>query len=456
MSVTAMLRQLSPCLTRRTSNEVDVVNQLSRVLSSCYSPNMFHAGVGAKQPEIGEVMIRYSILALMSAFLFFAARSTQAQTQTVLHNFTGGTDGRYPDAGLTADGKGKFYGTTQGGGDSGNGTVFQLSPNGSGGWNETVIYSFCSAPNCADGVGPFFSYVTLDSLGNLYGTTCGGGSSSNGGTVWELSPVGPSWKETVLYSFNGFSRGNFCPINGLIMDSAGNLYGTTYSDGPASVFKLSPSSGGWTEQVIYSFSGDGGLRYNGLAMDSRGNIFGSTPSTVFELSPNGNGGWTPTVIHSWLGTTFVLPTGNPVLDSAGNLYGVTYQGGAYGTGSVYKLSPKRKGGWAFKSLYSFNGCPHHLGGPVAGVVLGVSGNLYGTTPLGGSYCGTTNQGYGTVFELVAPVGSGSYTEKVLWNFSGTDGANPYATLTRDSAGKLYGTTASGGSNGGGVVFEVTP
>jgi uncharacterized repeat protein (TIGR03803 family) len=396
-------------------------------------------------------MSKVSVLPLMLALLFFAAPSAHSQTQQVVHNFTGDPDGSFPNAGLTADGKGNFYGTTQGGGTfEGGGTVFELSPNGSGGWNETIIHNFCSAANCADGSDPFFSYVTLDSVGNLYGTTCGGGST-NGGTVWELSLVDQTRTESVLYSFDASSHGNDCPINGVIIDSAGNLYGTVQSG----VFELSPSNGTWTEQVIYAFNGDESLRYNGLAMDSHGNIFGTSISTVFELSPNDNGGWTPTVLHTFTAGVS-LPTGNPVFDSAGNLYGVTSDGGAYGTGSVYKLSPKKKGGWAFKTLYSFNGCPHHLGGPVAGIVRDASGNLYGTTPLGGNSCGNGNQGYGTVFELTPPVGTGSYTEKVLWSFSGADGANPYGTLALDTSGNLYGTTQAGGSKGDGVVFEVTP
>ncbi len=399
-------------------------------------------------------MLKSSVPASILLFLFCVAFSAQAQTQRVLHNFSG-TDGQFPNAGLTADGKGNFYGTTQGGGEFGAGTVFQLAPNGSGGWNETVIYNFCSLPNCTDGVEPFFSYVTLDSHGNLYGTTCSGGSRKNGGTVWKLSSIRGTWNETVLYSFDGSSVSSSCPMDGVIVDSAGNLYGTTFA---GSVFELSTSSGGWTEQVIYSFDSDGGLQYSGLAMDSHGNLFGNSLLTVFELTPNGSGGWTPAVIHTFSTNPAYspVPTGNPVFDSAGNLYGVTNTGGAYGTGSVYRLQPKKGGGWAFKTLYAFNGCPHRLGGPVAGIVRDASGNLYGTTPVGGNFCGGSNQGYGTVFELIPPTGTGNYTEKVLWSFSGTDGANPYGTLTLDSAGNIYGTTETGGSNQGGVVFEVTP
>lgn len=401
-------------------------------------------------------MVRRSVLAAVSVFLFLAAPALQSQTQQVLHTFTG-PDGAFPDGGLTADGQGKFYGTTQGGGLFGDGTVFQLTSDGSGGWNESVIYNFCSALNCTDGFDPYYSNVSIDAAGNLYGTTCGGGSAK-GGTVWQLSPMGQTWVETVLYSFDD-AASDSCPINGVLIDSVGNLYGTTYSNGTYKVFGLSKSSGVWNESVIYSFPGDGGSEHNGLVLDSHGNIFGNSLLTVFKLSPDGNGGWTSTVIHSF-GTNFArspIPTGNPVFDSAGNLYGVTYMGGAYGTGSVYKISPRKKGSlWTFKTIYALNGCPHHLGGPVAGVIVDSSGNVYGTTPLGGSSCVGSNQGYGTVFELTPPVDTGSYTGKVLWNFAATDGANPYGSLVLGSDGNLYGMTENGGSSGDGLVFEIVP
>lgn len=416
--------------------------------------------INGKKSHLGTVAVGRLALTqiVLAALQFVLVQPSRAQTLTVLHNFTA-TDGRFPQAGLTPDGKGNFYGTTEVGGANGEGTIFQLSPGGSEGWNENVIYSFCPrAPICVDGAGPYFSGVTLDGQGNLYGTTCCGGlgpsdspfNGANLGTVWELSPTGASWRESVLYSFDSLSAGNAFPVGSLIMDSAGNFYGTALNNdgGPDAVFELSMSRSGWTEQVIYSFRGDGN---NGLAMDSNGNIFGSTISTVFELSPNGSGGWTPTVVYNF--NKDVVVTGSPVFDSAGNLYVATFQGGAYRNGSVVKLSPKKKGGWRFEPLYAFSGCPSNYAGPVAGVVVDSLGNVYGTTPYGGNGCSSRGMlGYGTVFELVAPL----YTEKVLWNFSGTDGANPYAPLTLDSSGNLYGTTEYGGSDGYGVVFELTP
>jgi uncharacterized repeat protein (TIGR03803 family) len=193
-----------------------------------------------------------------------------------------------------------------------------------------------------------------------------------------------------------------------------------------------------------------------------GDIFGVAPSTVFQLSPDGKGGWNPSVIHTFTGGTKdgSAAQGAPKPDRAGNLYGTTSSGGAKNNGTVYKLSPiltgKKKGTWTEKILYSFKGGTKDGGGPQAGVVLDAGGNIYGTTVNGGK------SGDGTVFELVAPVGKAAYKEKILWSFNRTDGAYPYASLIVDSADNLFGTTAGGGTGapcpagGCGVTFEVIP
>jgi uncharacterized repeat protein (TIGR03803 family) len=415
-----------------------------------------------------EVTLSALTLALLSTLLPLAARPAQAQTEavveararrpteTVLHNFGGGDDGAGPVGNLTSHG-GNFYGTTnEGGAFGGNGTVFELSPNGSGGWNETVLYTF--GYNSADGTRPNSS-VIFDSAGNLYGTTVDGGAVGPG-MVFELSPVGTSWTETVLYSFcsQPDCADGKNPESDLIMDAAGNLYGTTFFGGGNSggtVFELSPSGGGWIEQVIYDASDDIAA---GVTMDAAGNIYGATSSTVFELSPNGSGGWNPSVIHAFTGAPKdgAVAAGTPVLDRAGNLYGTTERGGAKNFGAVYKLSPGKKGNWTEKILHSFKNSRADGNEPWAGVVLDADGNIYGTTVTGGKY-GYRHGGYGTLFELVAPVGVGRYREKILWNFNIADGEYPYGSLILDSAGNLYGTTAEGGPDfDGGVVFKVTP
>ena len=198
--------------------------------------------------------------------------------------------------------------------------------------------------------------------------------------------------------------------------------------------------------------------YAGLTMDASGNIYGVTASTVFEVSKDSYGFWNGTVIHTFTGATKdgYYAAGTPALDQAGNLYGTTYQGGARNYGTVYKLSlitkGKNKGKWKQAILHSFSAGNTGTGpnGPWGGVVLDAAGNIYGTTSNGGKYGG------GTVFEIVAPVGTGGYKARTLWNFKGSDGDNPRASLVLDSAGNLYGTTYYGGSSGYGVVFEVTP
>ena len=376
--------------------------------------------------------------------------------EIVLHNFTGGSDGADPWSNLTFDAVGNLYGTTAGGGAFGAGTVFELSPNGVGGWNNTVLYGFTGG---VDGGNPLYdSDVIFDRAGNLYGITYSGGATGNG-VVYELSPVGASWTESVLYSFcsQPDCADGGGPVNSLIMDSAGNLYGTTcYGANGGIVFKLSPSGGGWTEQVIYSVGYPAG--YAGLTMDAAGNIFGASWFEVYELSPNGSGSWTSAVIHGFAGgpKDGTSALGTPVLDKAGNLYGTTQYGGTNNAGTVYKLRPitkgKKKGEWIESVLHSFESNGKDGNGPWGGVVFDAAGNIYGTTPGGGQY------GDGTVYELAAKVGKG-YEEQILWSFNSADGLNPFGTLILDSAGNLYGTATFGGAHfydWYGVVFEVTP
>jgi uncharacterized repeat protein (TIGR03803 family) len=385
------------------------------------------------------------ILAAISALLLIAASPAQAQTETVLHNFEGSPDGSYPTtSNLTFDGAGNLYGTTEYGG-LGYGTVFELSPNGSGSWNETVLHSFTGG---ADGANPMNANVILDSVGNLYGTTAFGGANGSG-IVYELSRAGTNWTETVLYSFAGGADG-VSPTTGVIMDPAGNLYGSTFFG----VFELTPSAGGWTEQVL--FNGFTGTYNAGLTMDAAGNLFGSTQNTVFELSPNGNGGWNWKVIHSFsVGKDGSAPQGSLVLDHSGNLYGTTAIGGGKNYGTVYELSPGVKGKWKEKILYHFQSEKQGLY-PEAGIVFDPAGNIYGTTVGGGAF------NAGTIFELVAPIGTIKYYKhKVLWSFDITQGDEPYGGLLVDSALDLYGTASGGGSGSGcnvgcGVVFKLTP
>ena len=387
-------------------------------------------------------------------------------TETVLHAFVSrsvrGTDGSHPYAALLLDGAGNLYGTTVNGGAYNYGTVFELTPSGGGRWTEKVLHSFNN--NGSDGSEPFDALV-LDSAGNLYGTT-GLGGTDNAGSVFELSPNGSGgWNETVLYSFNSLGSGDgYAPYGGVVFDPAGNLYGATWEGGAhgrGAIFELSPGSGGgWTETVLHGFSingSDGSNPMDGLFSDAAGNLFGTTTNggtynvgAMFEVSHSGTGGWIEKVYSfNFAGADGASPQAGLISDAAGNFYGTASTGGNSAAGSVFELSPNGSGGWTEKQLYSFGA---GLDGkfPTAGLVLDANGNLYGTTSAGGV------RGSGIVFEL-SPNGSGGWRETVLRAFDGaTDGYDSLAGLIFDGAGNLYGTTSQGGVNFYGTAFELSP
>jgi len=392
-------------------------------------------------------------IAAISALLLVAARPSLAQTEIVLYTFCSQpncADGEGPASSLTRDGAGNLYGTTALGGANMNGTVFELSPNGAGGYNETVLYSFCSLQNCADGNDPA-STLIFDGAGNLYGTACSGGANGQGvpsacgdgfdgyGVVFELSPKpgggcpsgsnsGDGWCETVLYSFTSNPDGS-SPFAGLSLDPSGNLYGTTYGGGTGmgAVYELSPNgSGGWSESVLYSFCAQpkcaDGAHPGGQVQAAKGNFYATTESggasaagTVFGLSPEPHGGcpsgsytgngWCEAILHNFAGrpTDGDYPTGTPTIDSAGNLYGTTVYGGHGrcfdgnpGCGTVWKMTPSGSA-YTEEVLHSFMSGPGFFkccfaiqapDRPLPGLLLDASGNLYGMTTYGGtpSYC----------------------------------------------------------------------
>jgi uncharacterized repeat protein (TIGR03803 family) len=397
---------------------------------------------------------------------------TCAAAERKLHNFgITGTDSAEPYyAGLIFDAAGNLYGTTVNGGSYGEGTVFELTPDGSGGWAEKKLHNF--GITGADGTGPAAGLI-FDSAGNLYGTTTTGGTYGQG-TVFELTPNGSGgWVEKVLHNF-GITGGTdgTAPFAGLIFDSAGSLYGTTVLGGrynAGTVFELTPNgSGGWTEKKLHNFNNngtDGYQPYGGLIFDATGNLYGTTYyggdypcgsrgcGTVFELTPEQGGGWTEKKLHNFGidGTDGVNPSAGLIFDSAGSLYSTTYAGGDYGSGTVFELTPNGSGGWTEKKLHNFGIDGADGVNPYAGLIFDTAGNLYGTTNVGGDYSS------GTVFELT-PEQGGGWTEKKLHNFGidSTDGVSPYAGLIFDTAGNLYGTTYFGGDYSSGTAFEVTP
>jgi uncharacterized repeat protein (TIGR03803 family) len=276
--------------------------------------------------------------------------------------------------------------------------------------------------------------------------------------VFELSPQSNgSWRETVLHRFKAGGGEN--AVGGVVMDKAGNLY--------AAALKLSPGDKGWKLAVPHKFpayEGDGANPYAVPIMDAAGNLYGTTENggindcgfgdgcgTVYELSPAAGGKWKEHILHKFgSGDDGVSPAlGALVIDSSGALYGTTDIGGRFGYGTVFKLTPCSDGKWAEAILHNFTSGADgdHAS---AGVVTDKSGNLYGTTIGGGSSCDC-----GVVYKL-APGKNDKWTYTVLHTFEGFDGAQPDANLILDDKGNLYGTTATGGSGGCGVAFELTP
>ncbi len=393
--------------------------------------------------------------------------TAQAQSFQVIHSFTGQGDDGTPTAGLTPDGAGTFYGTTSGITIASNGSVFKLGASISGWilspLNNFHQAGGGARPSDKVTIGPDGNLYGETYLGGQ--GDCGGEGSC--GVVFKLQPPPRAcasflcpWKQIVLYQF-GMPPDAGLPVGEVIFDTAGNLYGVTAygGSGPCgggcgAVYKLTPSGGAWTETVIYSFLGGstGQLPLGGLILDAAGNLYGTAlggsagQGVIYELSPS-NAGWTQTILHTFQGSDGAGPIGSLIADRFGNLYGTTNGGiGIYGT--VFELSHP---GNSFQVLYTF---PSEYGdGPYGTLVFDNSGNLYGVV-LGGAY------GNGAVFKL-AP-SNGSWIEIDLHDFQASDGSNPNGGLVFDSAGNLYGTTRQGGTisgicySGCGTIWEITP
>jgi uncharacterized repeat protein (TIGR03803 family) len=383
-----------------------------------------------------------------------AASAQAAAKEKVLHSFTGftiGQDGGLPYGSVVRDDAGNLYGTTFNGGANDYGTVFKLSPNG----QETVLHSFANDGN--DGTNPQAG-VVLDSQGNIYGTTRNG-SAHGVGILFKLTPLGT---ETVLHIFaGGANKDGGRPQADLIMDNAGNIYGTTHigggkgdcnADTCGTVFKFAPDG---SETILHRFTGgkDGGYPSAPLILDEAGNLYGTAETggnadgcgspgcgVVFKMSPAGK----ETVLYAFNGTDGRDPVAGLVRDVKGNFYGTTNGGGSANAGVVFKLTPKGKE----TVLRNFNlGGDNGGVGPQGSLVMDAKGFLYGTTANGG----LTNNG--VVYKITQ---KGKLT--VLYPFAGgDDGANPFAGVILDSQGAIYGTTnRGGGTTTDGTVFRIKP
>lgn len=430
-----------------------------------------------------QVRSIFRILPLaLAAFAFTFTTAAHAQyTENILYNFgTTTNDGKLPGGRIITDGQGNLYGTTSEGGANSLGSVFELSPNGSGGWNETILYSFAGSPDAAypDGNG-----LTFDSHGNLFGTTFYGGRDGGQtcgtlgcGAVYELSPNGSGgWNEQVLYRFQA-GTGGYYPVSNLAIDANGNLFGATYyggSHGDGTVYELSPGSTGWTFNVVFTLELTvSGVFPTALTSDSLGNLYVSTyawgsgsggSGTIFRLSPSGST-WTFTKLFQFYGPGGATPGSILTVDASGNLYGTTTQGGKStsscyggGCGLTYMLTPNASGPWTEHILHEFTGGEDGFN-PSQGVVLDSAGNVYGAAAYGGSHTCQTF-GCGTVYEL-SPV-SGGWKFSRLYGFTSSIGSYPNA-VTVDAQGNVYGTTQGGpiatncnASAGCGTVFELS-
>jgi uncharacterized repeat protein (TIGR03803 family) len=439
-------------------------------------------------------------LAIFATVLSLAigALGSEKTTETVLYAFQGAGDGEFAFSGLTFDSAGSLYGTTVFGGILCGiptcGTVYQLVPPVSpgGAWSKNVLYDFWTNPD--DGGFPR-SGVFFDKVGNLYGTTSGGGQNAdcpNCGTVFQLAPPstpGASWTENVLHRFESDPDGA-SPWGPLTFDSAGNLFGTTNAGGPygasGTIFEMTPPAqigGAWTESVIYTFDflghgGEGCEPLSGVIMDKAGDLYGTTEDcgadrphhcpgfgcgTVFKLTRPAAAGdpWRYKVLHLFQDSPSdgSYPMAGLVFDNAGNLYGTTSYGGLYRSGTVFKLTPPL---WTETVIYNFAGGTDGSS-PQGGLVFH-NGSLYGTTVEGGVGCTISGPGCGTVFQLTPQSGGESWTESVIYRFHGSDGVAPFGTLLFGEGDTLFGTTGYGGDgancqnsiSGCGTVFELAP
>ena len=354
------------------------------------------------------------ILAGLGLFPLFSSGASPASTEKVLYSFAGGTDGENPSSDLTLDSEGNLYGTTTYGGE------------------VTCVYHGETFPGC--------------------------------GTVFELKRTADGWSEQILYRFNinGNSSGGALPAAGVIFDKAGNLYGTTEGIpnecGQGNVFELTPNSqGAWTETVLYSFTCEGG-GYNpatDLVFDDKGDLFGTAGNIVFELLPRADGSWEEVTLHTFTGKPDgAIFSSGVLLDSQGHVYGMTQSGGTgtcmynrktFGCGIVYELIPSAEGAghWAENVVYNFARGGGFAVNPSGGLILDRPGHLFITTAAGGD-------GLGTVAELTRS--QKGWEQSVLYRFyGGPDGNQPAGRLVIN-AGVGFGVTNRGGTNGLGTVF----
>jgi uncharacterized repeat protein (TIGR03803 family) len=388
--------------------------------------------------------VRPAVILLQSiAMVLLLGTAVSAQSaEKIIYQFDNAE--KNPVSGFIADSAGNLYGL------SWPNVVYELSPVAGGGWTFSILQTFTPTEGYI-----LTGKLLLDTAGNLYGTAEQGGSG-NCGLVYELAPgSGGTWTEQSIFDFQGGLNG--CgPSNGVVMDTAGNLYGI--AGGGASdegvVYQLTQAGGAWSENLLFTLPGSQTSPTTPLAIDAAGNLYFGNESDIFEVSPVDGGGWTANSIHTLHGSG--NPIGNLNFDSAGNLYGTNQAGGPFGGGSAFQMKPVGDGSWTYAVIHNFGG-----GGngktdgvfPQSGLAFDPAGNAYGTTIGGGTF------GAGTVFRLT--LGSnGKWSETRQFSFDGHDGQSPVSSLLLFYQGNFYGATAQGGIHGGGqkdgVAFQFAP
>jgi uncharacterized repeat protein (TIGR03803 family) len=391
-------------------------------------------------------------------------------------------DGANPHAVPIMDDKGNLYGTASAGGAGGCGMVYKLHRTRNGTWTETILYSFACGDDgngpasgvVFDKAGNLYGGTQLGGTGQCFFF----GERIGCGVIYKLIPgTGGAWTETVLYSFPAPQQGSEFggPLASPTFDGKGGLFGTTVLDDACggnnygSVFRLKLVSGIWKEHDIHDFCGTDGSSpgYGALVLDAAGNFFGTTMSggsdtgqgVVFELSPLGRGKWQFTKIHEFTEAEGGSLQGGITLGKSGKLYGAEFAGGLGNHGAIYALTPAAGGAWKENILYAFNGGGPDGQNPWASPIFDASGNLFGTTQAGGEAAFCDN--CGVIYELQSQ-GGGHWSESVVYTFGSqeniADGSDPVAGLVRGADGNFYGTTYEGGdkSCNCGVVFEFTP
>jgi len=404
---------------------------------------------------------KVALMTTAAAILCMATGSEAAVKETTLYSFTGGNDGSFPHAGVIGDSKGNLYGVTSSGGANHAGAIFELSPPAEGqtAWTQTTLYSFTGG---SDGSNPQAALM-MDAKGNLYGTTYSGGASGNG-VVFELAhhKHKGTWTYRNLWSFTGGNDGGV-PVGSLTMDSAGNLYGSTTQGGTGvvgTVFELSPNGKAWSESVLYNFTGnnDGGEPMGNVLIGKDGNLYGTTAGygqfnygVVYKLTAQGGGNWGFSVLPAFAGgSDGEVPRDGLIQDANGTLYGAT-AGFSNSYGNVFQMNTD---GSNYNVIYTITGGQGFTGnGPWQTVSLGADGTIYGTTYADGA------SSFGEVFQLTPQTGN-SWSSKVLYTFpGGAGGQYSYSKVWLDKVGRLYGTTYGVAGQGGffpGTVWRIKP